>query len=1200
MAPPSMLPLRLLFSFCLLPAMIVAASAATPAGTVRILRLEPTVLFANRQPLAQIGWLTIENSAATALACELVVKVNGAAGRLQTLQVPAGVSQQNALIPDLSMASDVSIELHRAGAAGGVPLASHAQRWQPQRKWKIFLLKSSHEDIGYENYLWMKQKEIAEFIDYGAHLSATGPVNPVEGARTPGGYHFWMETLLFTRYYEAERSTPALRALIEKEVKTGSMGLGAAPSGVHTHWMDYEELARSMYPGRREYKDRFGLDLDTYAIVDNPSFSWSSAQALAQAGYKYAVRLGQPFRTGGNNDYKTTKLPPIFWWEAPDAKSRVLYTWRNHYGINFWFGLSLGGFADLSDLGAANIQREMMSVQSGDKLGPYAYDAVMIPSYRDHDIPAWDNRHLRRWEELYRYPEIKVSDPRDFMVYMEKKYGPELPVLRGDLNNFSADYATIDPHSQGQKRRASRLLPLAEGIGAVAGMANPAFAFPTREAEKAWLRMFDFDEHSWPTSPPAGPTHQFNSQWGKILEGGRAMEDAERLLGRSFEALTAQVATGGTRELLVFNPLAHARTDLVFTIEHVSGLIDSVSGAAVPVQKLTDGKSVFVARDVPAFGYKTYRLAPEARPAAAASSLRAAGTTLENEFYTITFDPGSGTATSIVDRELKQELLDPAAPHRFNQIVWVHKNARESKEGTNYSPAAGATLTPRPGALVAEMESTFRDAKLGDAVVSQRIRLYAGVKRIDVINELRHVGVLHAAKSANRYRDNLFFAFPFKVDGFTARAEQAGGVVRPHEDQLRWGSHDYLAANRWVDVSNPRFGVTMAVHNAPIVHFGGIRYNELSIHYKPSNSHLYSFAWSNRMAGLFTLCADDMNGRFSYSFTSHAGDWSSGATTRFGWSVASPLEARVVAAQQPGPLPARTASFLAIDLPNVQLTVLKDSGVPGRGWTLRLVETEGKGGSATVEVGRFGVDAAMRCDLVENDIGPLDLSNGRVTVPLEPFGFATVRIFARSSAVMPAVSDFTLQVVSDVSIQLRWRAVSGAKGYNVFRSSDPQEPASAYSWVGRAVGAEFEDRGLHVDTPYYYRVAAVGAANGQGALSRQVEARTLSKNTAPPAPVSDLGVVRQTVDRLMVCWNKSPEPDIARYLVFRGDQPDFSAEGRTPIAVVKPGGFYLEHHVDTPLRAGQTYYYQVLPEDWAGNRQTRSAVAFGSTPKESP
>ncbi|MES2692266.1 MAG: glycoside hydrolase family 38 C-terminal domain-containing protein, partial [Verrucomicrobiota bacterium] len=574
---------------------------------------------------------------------------------------------------------------------------------------------------------------------------------------------------------------------------------------------------------------------------------------------------------------------------------------------------------------------------------------------------------------------------------------------------------------------------------------------------------------------------------------------------------------------------------------------------------------------------------------------------LENEFYTLTFDPASGTVTSIVDRELKQELLDPAAPHRFNQIVWVSKNARESKEGTNYSPTKGATLTPRTGALVAEMESTFKDAKLGDAVVSQRVRLYAGIKRIDVVNELLHVGVLHAAKSANRYRDNLFFAFPFKVDGFTARAEQAGGVVRPYDDQLRWGTHDYLTANRWVDVSNGRYGITMAPHNAPIVHFGAIRYNELSISYKPEISHLYSFAWSNRMAGLFTLCADDMNNRFTYSFSSHAGDWNSGATTRFGWSVASPLEARVVAARQKGPLPAQSASFLAVDVPNVQLTVLKDSGVPGRGWTLRLVETEGKGGNATLDVSRFPVDAAMRCDLVENDQGPLAVSNGKVTVPMGPFSFATIRIFARASASpLPAVASVTTEPKSDANVALRWPAVAGAVAYNVFRSVDPKEPASAYSLVGRATAAEFLDAGLHVDTTYFYKVAAVGKGNAQGMLSAQVQARTLAKNVTPPHVVGDFGIVRQTADRLMVCWSKNTDPDVARYLVYRGTKPDFTVDGAQPVATVRPSGFYLEHHVDTKLQAGQTYYYRVLAEDWAGNRQTHSLLAFGTTPLESP
>src|SRR5262249_46396279 len=145
------------------------------------------------------------------------------------------------------------------------------------------------------------------------------------------------------------------------------------------------------------------------------------------------------------------------------------------------------------------------------------------------------------------------------------------------------------------------------------------FAFPTREAERGYLRMFDYSEHSWPTSPPARDVHQFNSQWGKILEGGRALRDAEQLSGTSMQALAGQIPTGADRELVVFNPLARARSDLVATAEEIPGLIDPATGAPIPVQQLADGQTVFVATDVPAFGYKCYRLAAGPPPTASSA-----------------------------------------------------------------------------------------------------------------------------------------------------------------------------------------------------------------------------------------------------------------------------------------------------------------------------------------------------------------------------------------------------------------------------------------------------------------------------------------------------------------------------------------------------------------------------------------------------
>ena len=103
-------------------------------------------------------------------------------------------------------------------------------------------------------------------------------------------------------------------------------------------------------------------------------------------------------------------------------------------------------------------------------------------------------------------------------------------------------------------------------------------------------------------------------------------------------------------------------------------------------------------------------------------------------------------------------------------------------------------------------------------------------------------------------------------------------------------------------------------------------------------------------------------------------------------------------------------------------------------------------------------------------------------------------------------------------------------------------------------------------------------------------------NRTPPGPVQDLGVVRQSKDTLVVYWHKSPEPDVARYLIYRSESKDLAASAE-PIAQVKPTEFFLQLYRDTGLQPGHTYRYKVLPEDWAGNRQQRSAVTVAATPR---
>lgn len=1168
------------------------AQADKPA--VSIAGLEPTVLFPDKEPLQQVGWLQVVNSGTASVPCTAIVKVDGKVqGKEQKLELPAGTSTQDVLIPEIKKAAEVEVELQ---SAGGETLAGHKQTWQPQRKWIVYVIKSSHEDLGYETFIFEKQHSIANNIDLARKFNGEKETPPdAAGKPSPRGFHYTLETLVFQRNYIDEKSEAAWRSVVEKDIKTGKMDLMGAPSGIHPQWMDYEELVRATYPARRETKDRFGLDLKTFLLVDNPSVSWSAAQVLADAGFRYVMRLGQPWRTGGKNNYEATKLPAIFWWEGPDRKSKVLYSWRPFYAENFWFGEPDGGGADLSDLAKINVNRELQKVQSGQQLGPYPYDAMIVASYEDHELPKWDNRALKRWQTQYRYPEIRIAGITDFFEYMERKYAKEIPTERGELNNFSGDYASIDPASQGWKRRASRLLPMAEGTAVLAGLLDPAYQAPLADTERAYTRLFDFVEHSWPTSPPPVDYQVFNAQWVKHQEGRRALDAAQTLTDSSFGALFKHIPTGDSAEVVVFNPLAHGRTDLAMVEGDFAGLVDAETGKPVPTQKIEGNRTLFIAENMPAYGYKTFRTNGAAIEGAA-GKLESGEDFIGNEFYTIRFDKKTGAITSILDKQLNREVVDSKAKQQFNQMIWVRKNSRDGKEGKNIALTEGATLTPQSGPLRVEMVAKIDDPNTG-AAVEQKVALYAGLKRIDVVNQLSHARAMHAAERSQRYRENIFYAFPVAVKDFTQRVEYPGGVVRPYDDQLRWGSHDYLNANWWVDVSNKDYGVTMAPWNATTVSFGDIRYNELSIDYKPEKPWLYSYAWSNRMSGLIELHPDEWNATLGYSFTTHEGDWDTGKVTQFGWSVASPLETRVLPAGQKGELPAERKSFLSVSAPNVQMTTLKQSLQPGRGWVARFVETDGKAAKVTVDLSHFPVTGAALCDLVENDVQPLTVKDGKVTFEIGPFAFTTIRFNGPKTA-LAAVADFKGEAVSDKSIRLTWKAVPEAAAYLVYRSEDPASPATAYNLIGRSATPEFTDDWLKIGTEYFYHVAPVSAFNQQGENSGQIAVRTDTKNISPPRAVTGLGIVRQGPRELKVYWDKSPEPDVARYLVYRSQNEDLPFAQWQNMATVTANPRFLQTWLDTTVSPASTYYYKVLPEDWSGNRQTASMATFASTPPE--
>ena len=1175
-------PVHLLQAMVLLSMLGASLLFAEQSG-IQILKLEPTVLFPNVQPLHQLAFLDVMNSSGAVLRCKIQVQVAESAPELAPVnEIPAGYSTVRVPIPDIAMPQRVRLEI--LSEQGTQVLASITQQWTPQRKWKVYLVESSHEDRGYEDFIYKKQAQIANYTDIAERLSAA----------KANDYHYTLESMIFMRSYIEDRSESQWRDLVDNHIKTGQMDLMGDPSGVHTHWMDYEELARMTYPAKREVQDRFGLEIKTFTEADNPSLSWSSAEVLADAGFKYAARWGQGGRTAGYNDYEHTKLPALFWWLAPDGVHKVLFTWRSHYGQIFWYGQPESGYSGygqpLFDAGSENVNHELKKIEDGTTLGPYPYDAVVFPSYIDHAIPHVAERALPAWSKEYAYPEIHISSPTVFFEYIEGKYAKDLPILSGDLNNFYSDYNTIDPESQGWKRQASRELPVAEGLSVIDSYMDPSYQPVSTQAAAIWTQIFDYDEHSWPTLPQANDTQLFNVSWDKKQGAERALHDTGKLLDTGMKSFASQIRSDGNR-LVVFNSLAHERDDIVTLAGNCVSVEDLSNEKIEPCENTGAGQSIFIAHGVPAYGYKVYRYSQQ--KTAASAKISATDDSISNQFYSIRFDRTTGNVVSIVDKITGREVVDPKAKYQFNQMVYVHKNAGQSKEGFEYTPAQARETKSRKGSVSVSFDSWTDDSKTG-AAIHQTITLYDGLPRIEIVDNLQHAQVMYYKNYEDRYKDNIFYAFPLDVPDGQPRVEYAGGVVRPHFDQLSWGSQDYLTANRWVDVSNHNFGITLAPWNESTFDFGEIRYNQLSINYTPTKPYLFNYAWSNRMAGLMTLNGDDCNATFRYSLRSHSGDWDSGETTRFGWSVASPLLAIAAGANPKGLLDSKQSSFFSVDAPNVQMTVLKESEQSGKGWIVRLVETEGKATEVSIRSNFLPVGDAYECDLVENDVKKLAADNGLIKAKILPFGYLTLRLVSGST---PArVENLTATAQSGEKVVLRWNSNGTKDPYEVFRSDDSRDPATEYTLIGTVNVPEFHDDGLDPGTTYYYHVAAVTPDNVGGPESAEAKVTTQVAASEPPAPVKGLNVIRLSTTRLVVSWRKSPEKDAARYYLYRGDRDQFDPKGMQPLAILSKSGYFLETFVDSGLQPGHRYFYRVYPENWSGMRQGKSDVAAATTP----
>jgi alpha-mannosidase len=456
--------------------------------------------------------------------------------------------------------------------------------------------------------------------------------------------------------------------------------------------------------------------------------------------------------------------------------------------------------------------------------------------------------------------------------------------------------------------------------------------------------------------------------------------------------------------VIVFNPLGWPRTDVAEVdfgfgdpgVQDVA--LRDAAGNATPVQfteadRYSDGslkraKLVFIAREVPALGYATYRVLPLRSPGRASNDTTEAPgqSVIENEQLRAALDVSTGALTSLFDKTQQWEVLSaPGNAISREQDQGDLWELYRGLDGGSYIAMTNQQAVPKPGAALFSTDakgtnglvrrgpvfSEFSVAHpFANGSFATRVRLYAGLRRLDVWTEL--------VNNEKYVRYQALFPTSIRA-GRNVQEIPFGAIERPTGIEF--------PAQHWVDWSDGRRGVALLNFGLPgnVVTDGTLMLSLLRAHnlgaygfgggYEPGMSSETGFELGQRR-------------RFHYALVPHVGDWREAAVYRAGWEFNHPLLVHKTTAHA-GSLPNRWG-LLEISPANVVLTALKPAADGGT--VLRVYEAAGQPTHAARIRLHTKIAAAHEANLLEDAGSKLNVRADTVQLDLRSFEIKTLKL----------------------------------------------------------------------------------------------------------------------------------------------------------------------------------------------------------------
>lgn len=734
------------------------------------------------------------------------------------------------------------------------------------------------------------------------------------------------------QYHWIEERYPALFERIRERVARGQfVPVGGMWVEADMNLPSGESIVRQFVHGQRYFESRFGIRCREVWIPDVFGYPASLPQIFAEAGCDRFITQKLSWNKQNRFPHNT------FWWEGLDG-SRVL----THFPP--------------VDTYNAEVRGEEMVFSEGN-FQDHGWSRVVLMPYGHGNGGGGPTREMveraHRMRDLDGVPTLELGTSERFFDLLEAEVaaGAPVPVWRGELY-FEMHRGTLTSQlgTKLGNRRCERLLREAELWWAAGGLVP---AEVTVELDELWREVMLQQFHDiLPGSSIAWVHADAEAVFARVAAR------LEELIAAAFARLDLS-AHGST---VVANAATHARTEVV---DH-------------------EGRSVLVS--VPGSGVAPLTPTAGSEDHGDVHPVVTTEHSMDNGLVCLKWDL-DGTITSIIDVTRGRELLPPGRPVTVelapDQPVEYDAWDLESWTVGLGAPVDGDTSVSwvRRDPLVAELAVSRRIGEASSLTLTYRLR--AASPRVDIVVDI----------DWREHERLLSLVVPLDVRADTATCDiQFGHVRRPTHPSSPWDAAKFeVCAHRFVDVAEPSFGVAVLNDGryGHRVFDGGVRVSLARAPRFPDpeadqGHHRVTLAVLPHGPGLHEVLAEAEALNVPLRVVAATGGPAAGPVT----GDPAPGD------PAPGDPAEPAMQVVRVNHPGVQLSAVKRADDGSGALIVRLHEACGDRAQVTVALAG-PLASAVRCNVLEEPLHDLDVTDGIAVLTLRPFELVTLRLTGR-------------------------------------------------------------------------------------------------------------------------------------------------------------------------------------------------------------